>query len=191
MEAGNCSICNLRIDLAQDTDGVCLLCRRQMVLMPTTETAARLFAPSVEALEARNKAALGDAKDFGFYGHIGGEAGLASTSQATGVKHDLGKPRIELISAIWVEGVADVLTFGAKKYASHNWRKGLEISRCLGAAFRHMFAVLRGEDLDKETGLHHLLHASCELMFAYELLVTRPELDDRWKPQSTTKPEAK
>jgi Domain of unknown function (DUF5664) len=106
---------------------------------------------------------------------------------AGGMKHDQDKPQMELISSTWIEGVAAVLTFGAKKYAAHNWRKGIAQSRLLGATLRHLFAYSRGEDLDPETGLCHLYHASCCIMFASELRITHPELDDRWKQQSTTK----
>lgn len=98
-----------------------------------------------------------------------------------GIKHDLGKAQMELLSSQWIYGVANVLTFGAKKYAAHNWRKGLAQSRLLGAALRHIFSYLGGEDLDPETGLSHLHHASCCLMFASELKVTHPKLDDRYK----------
>lgn len=102
---------------------------------------------------------------------------------SVGVKHDAEKIRVELLDPEWLFGVGKVLTYGAKKYASHNWRKGLEVSRCLGAALRHLFAYLAGEDLDLETGLSHLYHASCELMFASWLTDHRPDLDDRYKPE--------
>jgi hypothetical protein len=98
-----------------------------------------------------------------------------------GIKNDAEKIRLELFSSTWLFGVGRVLTFGAKKYAAHNWRKGLEISRLLGACLRHVLAFLGGEDNDPETGLLHLYHASCCLMFASELYCTHPELDDRWK----------
>lgn len=98
-----------------------------------------------------------------------------------GKKFDAEKPRMDLISSIWIKGVAEVLTFGARKYAAHNWRKGIVQSRLLGAGLRHLFAFLQGEDFDPETGLCHLDHASCCLMFARELWETRPDLDDRWR----------
>lgn len=97
------------------------------------------------------------------------------------VKYDGGKIQLELLSPSWINGVGRVLTFGAKKYAAHNWRQGLARSRLLGAALRHVFAYLDGEDLDQESGLPHLHHASCCLMFASELHETHPKLDDRWK----------
>lgn len=98
-----------------------------------------------------------------------------------GIKNDQDKVRLDLLSGIWVEGVGHVLTFGAKKYAAHNWRKGISRSRLLGASLRHIFAYLRGEDRDPETGLLNLYHASCCLMFACELHFTRPDTDDRYK----------
>lgn len=98
-----------------------------------------------------------------------------------GKKNDQEKIQLELLSPQWLFGVGSVLTFGAKKYAAHNWRQGLKQSRLLGAALRHVVAFLGGEDRDQESGLSHLYHASCCLMFASELLETHPHLDDRWK----------
>lgn len=99
-----------------------------------------------------------------------------------GTKHDQEKVRLDLLSPIWLFGVGQVLTFGAKKYAAHNWRRGIHLSRLLGACLRHVFSFLGGEDRDPETGLSHLYHASCCLMFAAETYELRPEMDDRWKP---------
>ena len=99
----------------------------------------------------------------------------------TGIKHDQEKPKLSLLSALWLLGVGQVLTLGAKKYSAHNWREGIEQSRLLSAALRHILAYQDGEDLDPETGLCHLYHASCCLMFAAELRITHPELDDRYR----------
>lgn len=108
-----------------------------------------------------------------------------------GVKHDQEKIPLELLSSTWLMGVGRVLGFGAKKYAAHNWRKGLQQSRLLGAALRHIVAYLGGEDRDEETGLSHLYHASCCLMFTSELKETHPELDDRWKIKKAARVEGK
>lgn len=102
--------------------------------------------------------------------------------QHAGVKHDGEKPDMSLLSPTWLFGVARVLTFGKRKYAAHNWRQGLALSRLLAAALRHIFAFLAGEDRDPETGECHLDHASCCLMFARETWEMRPEFDDRWRP---------
>lgn len=98
-----------------------------------------------------------------------------------GIKHDAEKNQLELLSPLWILGVGSVLTFGAKKYASWNWAKGLKRTRVMGAALRHIFAYLGGQDNDPESGLSHLYHASCSLMFAAHLHETRPDLDDRFK----------
>lgn len=98
-----------------------------------------------------------------------------------GSKYDDNKPDHSLFSEDWLDEVARVLTFGKKKYAADNWRRGIEQRRLIAAARRHINDFSRGQDLDNESNLAHLAHASCCLMFAYELLKTHPELDDRYK----------
>jgi hypothetical protein len=108
----------------------------------------------------------------------------ASPPESKGIKHDQSKEPLSLLSRTWLLGVATVMAFGAKKYAAHNWRGGIERSRLLSACLRHILAYNEGEDTDPETGLSHLDHASCCLMFARELHDTRPDLDDRYKGKS-------
>ncbi len=98
-----------------------------------------------------------------------------------GTKHDSGKPRMSLLDPLFLTTVAQVLTFGVKKYEAHNWRGGLEVSRLMDAAMRHLNAFNDGEDLDPESGISHLGHAACNLMFALRMLKDRPDLDDRYK----------
>lgn len=100
--------------------------------------------------------------------------------EVKGVKYDQSKEPLSLLSRVWLLGVARVMAFGAKKYAAHNWRGGIERSRLVSAALRHILAYNEGEDVDPETGLSHLDHASCCLMFARELHETRPDTDDRY-----------
>ncbi len=103
-------------------------------------------------------------------------------SQPSGLKLDAGKPPMELLDASALEEVARVLDFGRKKYAAHNWRKGLSYGRLLGAALRHTFAVVNGEDIDPENGRHHAAEAICELMFLLRFqLDSRTDLDDRYR----------
>tara|TARA_R110000851_G_C13101976_1_gene568683 strand:- start:6367 stop:7092 length:726 start_codon:yes stop_codon:yes gene_type:complete len=67
------------------------------------------------------------------------------------------------------EALAKVLTFGASKYKPNNWKACSDTGRYLAAAHRHLNAVIKGEQLDPETGLHHLDHVMCNLMFLSEL----------------------
>lgn len=101
---------------------------------------------------------------------VGGLGTMDGQILLEGVKKDDGKPRWELIAYDAVEGVAKVLTFGAKKYSARNWEKGIMYGRVFGAIMRHLWKWWHGESLDQETGLSHLDHAMCELMFlsAYE-----------------------
>lgn len=101
------------------------------------------------------------------------------------VKHDQGKAPMSLLSREALEQIALVMEFGRQKYAAHNWRQGFTWSRPLSAALRHLMAFNDGEDKDPESGLSHLAHAACCIMFLLEFEKTHPELDDRWKP--TTK----
>lgn len=96
-------------------------------------------------------------------------------------KFDGAKPRMELLPADALEDVARVLTFGAQKYAAHNWCRGMAWGRLIGAALRHIFAFARGEDTDAESGLPHLAHAACCILFLLAYSKRRVGEDDRFK----------
>lgn len=98
-----------------------------------------------------------------------------------GLKFDKDKPRMDLIDPYAMEELAKVLTFGADKYSANNWRKGISYGRLIAAMLRHIFAFLRGEDLDAETGLPHPAHAMCCMMFLLWMMKYKPDEDDRWK----------
>jgi hypothetical protein len=101
-------------------------------------------------------------------------------AETSGTKFDGGKAPWHLLAWDAILLVVLVLKFGAAKYAERNWEKGISFSRCFAAAQRHMTAWWLREDLDPETGLNHLAHAICELMFALAFVVRgRTDLDDR------------
>lgn len=98
------------------------------------------------------------------------------------IKFDEDKMPLHLLSSEALLQTAAVLKFGADKYAAHNWRGGFAWSRPLAAAMRHILAFNSGEDKDPESGLSHLAHAACCIMFLLEFEKTHTELDDRYKP---------
>jgi len=104
--------------------------------------------------------------------------------QLTGKKHDQEKPRTDLLPTAPLFAIAEVLGFGAKKYAAHNWRGGIEYSRLIGAAMRHLLAFNDGEDTDPESGLSHLAHLGCCVLFLLEQEAKGTGLDDRYKPST-------
>lgn len=98
-----------------------------------------------------------------------------------GKKDDAMKPRFDLMPPIAEAELVAVLTYGAKKYAPNNWRNLADWrARYEGAAKRHISQWKRGETRDPESGLHHLAHAACSLLFIAELELelenTKPEI---------------
>lgn len=88
-----------------------------------------------------------------------------------GTKNDAEKNRVDLLPFDALLAIAEVYTFGVKKYSERNWEAGMKWSRLFGAMCRHTWSWFTGEDKDKETGLSHLVHAGfCILgLIAYEL----------------------
>ena len=90
----------------------------------------------------------------------------ATSVSATGRKDDQEKNRLDLIEPEFIEGVGKVLTFGADKYEPNNWQKVEDAEdRYYAAALRHLIAWRKGEKTDPESGLSHLDHVACNIMF--------------------------
>ena len=88
-----------------------------------------------------------------------------------GRKDDTDKDPWDLLPWDAVRAVVRVLNFGARKYGPRNWERGMKWSRCFSALMRHMTAWWEGEHKDPETGMSHLWHAGCCILFliAYEI----------------------
>jgi hypothetical protein len=83
-----------------------------------------------------------------------------------GAKFDQGKARHDLVLPEFEDAIAQVLTFGAEKYAAHSWKTVPDLrSRYYSALRRHLNAWRAGEDVDPESGLKHLAHAACNIYF--------------------------
>jgi len=81
------------------------------------------------------------------------------------VKQDDGKLRLSLIEPQFIKGTAKVLTMGAEKYSVDNWKQCGDRKRYEDALLRHIYDYLQGNKCDDESGVSHLYHASCNLMF--------------------------
>ena len=87
-----------------------------------------------------------------------------------GIKYDGTKPKMNLLPPKAIVEVAKVLTFGAEKYGAENWKELEDLqNRYTAGALRHIFAHMDGEQLDPETGLSHMAHALCCLLFKLEI----------------------
>ena len=83
-----------------------------------------------------------------------------------GRKADAGKPRMSLLPWRAIQQIVAVLEFGATKYGADNWKRVPEAhQRYFDATMRHLLAWWDGERLDAESGLPHLAHAGCCILF--------------------------
>lgn len=106
------------------------------------------------------------------------------------IKFDGEKPRMELLPMEALEEISKVLTFGAKKYTTqgengeidgaNNWRLGFAWGRLQGSLLRHMSKFQQGEDIDPESGLPHLAHAGCCILFLLSHQLNGYGTDDRF-----------
>jgi len=86
-----------------------------------------------------------------------------------GTKRDQDKIQLHLLPPLAELMIGEVLTFGAKKYSPNGWKYVENPNdRYMAAAMRHLNSARQGEELDAESGLPHLAHAACCLMFILE-----------------------
>lgn len=98
-----------------------------------------------------------------------------------GYKNDAGKPRMSLLPTRGLFAISKVLGFGAEKYGAHNWQLVDNApERYADALLRHVFAWTGGETNDPESGLNHLAHAGCCILFLlhFEEALNCPEKSD-------------
>jgi hypothetical protein len=107
-----------------------------------------------------------------------------SVDLTVGTKFDQGKLRWDLVPPEFEE-VVKVLTYGATKYSDRNWELGMAYGRLIAASLRHLWSWIKGERTDPETGIHHLAHCCCDVLFllTYELRGLHSQFDDRAKIQ--------
>lgn len=89
----------------------------------------------------------------------------------TFIKADSNKPNLAILfdTGKALEQVANVMTMGAKKYSRCNWKMVDDKERYISACLRHLLAYSNGEHFDSESGLNHLAHAVCSLLFLLEM----------------------
>ena len=99
------------------------------------------------------------------------------------MKYDQGKLLFGCLSrglALPLREVAAVLTYGANKYERDSWQRlpnGAQ--RYEDAMERHLNAWRLGENVDAESGLSHLAHAACNLLFILHYEMTTLKQPDK------------
>lgn len=102
------------------------------------------------------------------------------------------KDQLQLIPpAINVE-MAKALAAGAAKYGPWNWRTDhVEMMTYIGAIRRHLDAVLSREDLDPESGAHHLGHVAASCAIVLDAMQHGSLIDNRPPAKLTEHPPSK
>lgn len=90
------------------------------------------------------------------------------------IKDKSGKISHRLIPPSLNKAVAEVLTFGAKKYKPYSWRY-VPPEDYLDALLRHIQAAREGDKTDSESGMLHIAHALCNLTFLLDMQLRSEE----------------
>lgn len=95
------------------------------------------------------------------------------------LRFNKGKIQCQEVDPLFILGIGEVLTKSRAKYEHFNWQKDTPFSTPYDSLMRHLMAFQMGEEVDPETGCHHLLHAASNLMFLHYHATNHPESDDR------------
>lgn len=100
-----------------------------------------------------------------------------------GAKYDGGKTNYSLLNREVLRGVAQVLTFGAAKYAADSWQDVPDALRRYRAAQERHFdsRVLDGELHDSESGILHAWHYACNALFVAYFLAFRADMVEEYR----------
>lgn len=96
-----------------------------------------------------------------------------------GLRYNENKIRFHLLEPFAIEKLAEVFEVGAKKYAPHNWLKGMGWSKMIDSLKRHLSEFEKGIDYDSETGLLHMQHLAWNAMALISYYKHYPQGDDR------------
>ncbi len=114
------------------------------------------------------------------------EGDVNSKERGTCARSNAGKVAFSLVPFHLLTGCARILMWGSKKYAPWNWAKGGQWSTPMDCLLRHLFKWwFCGEEVDKESGEHHLDHAMCNLLFLIHYNKTHLDGDNRPDPSLT------
>lgn len=107
---------------------------------------------------------------------------MARKGKVKAKTYDEGKEPLAVVPWAGVDEVAKVLQYGHSKYLDYNnYRKGLEVSRNLSCALRHIRDYMNGVNKDHESGCNPLSHAAARIFFVLQNLKDGVAIDDRYK----------
>jgi hypothetical protein len=95
------------------------------------------------------------------------------------LRYNEGKLRYDLLDPYAIQELVRVFTFGAKKYADHNWKKGMKWSKILASLKRHIAEFEMGTEIDPESKCHHMALAAWNALALVTYSQIYPQGDDR------------
>jgi hypothetical protein len=135
------------------------------------------YGPAMHSGRATDIGIAGQAPYPGYAGRIG-----TPVEPEKARTYDDGKEPLAWLPWAAISELAKVQAYGHKKYLDfNNYRKGMEVSRNLSCALRHIKEYMEGHDQDKESGLNPLAHALCRIAFVLQNIADKTHIDDRYK----------
>jgi len=100
------------------------------------------------------------------------------TKFETGAVRDMhsGKGRMDLLPWHAIMEVSKHCEAGAVKYGEHNVDKGIPVHSLLDSGIRHAAKFITRQEDEP-----HLVAACWNLLWALEMMLTKPDMDDRYK----------
>lgn len=106
--------------------------------------------------------------------------GKVNKSKTGSKRFNEGKPEISQLDPRFLIDLADLITKSAAKYGKYNYALGQEYHTPFDSLMRHAMKFWQGEDMDPESGLHHVLHMAANCMILYSSIKkSDEELDTR------------
>lgn len=92
-----------------------------------------------------------------------------------------GKPEISYLLTFphALNGIAEVLQYGASKYELYNYKLGCSAKESVDSGLRHLLAWYSGEETDPESGISHLHHAAFNFLRLAEEMESGIGVDNR------------
>lgn len=118
--------------------------------------------------------------------HLSKKPQSETPSQSSGgsLRFNEGKPQFSHLSPHFIEEMMKVMTSANKKYPYLNYSKKQDVRTASDSLMRHFLAFQKGEDLDQESGQHHLAHVATNAMIIFQNLKDfGEEIDTRYEKE--------
>lgn len=97
--------------------------------------------------------------------------------------HGQKKAQLHMIPPAGAEAMARALELGARKYGERNWvQHQVNLTTYVSAMRRHLDCLMDGENLDAESGVHHLGHVMASAGIVLDALRHGTLVDNRVLP---------